>query len=567
MKKLKLVEALSPEEQAELLGEYELGWDDEIGLGAKEKTEKKKPLLNKKDMPTIIVTNRFLGDISDQAAKALAAANEKEPRIFNRGGALVKVAKVSEKNAHGEVITRPVVQAMNENMLRGELARSANYIKIVKETTMKPCSPPLDATKDILSRTDWPLPLLRGVTHVPIMRTDGRVVAAPGYDPVSSLYYAPGNDLLDFPGIPENPDNATVNAAVELLEGIICDFPFDSEASKANALAGIITPVLRDSINGHVPLQLVDKTKPGTGASLYADSISLIATGLPAYMTTQPTGREKENEWRKRITAILIDDRPVVVVDNLEGIFESPTLCALLTSTYWSDRLLGRNESAYLQHRICWMATGNNIRLGGDLPRRCYKIRLDARMARPWQRDTQKFKHPNLLEFVKNSRGRLLAAIYTLARTWILAGRPMPKRVPTMGSFEEWSRTIGGILEFAGVNGFLSNLNKMYDDAETGQGIEGFLGACYDVFWGKPLTAREIKRELKKNEELQDSLPDWLDYEDKGFTRQLGNLFASKEGAYFSNGVKLERDGTKNRAARWVITRDGYEDGYEDAPY
>ena len=136
--------------------------------------------------------------------------------------------------------------------------------------------------------------------------------------------------------------------------------------------------------------------------------------------------------------------------------------------------------------------------------------------------NTQKFKHPNLLEFVKNSRGRLLAAIYTLARTWILAGRPMPKRVPTMGSFEEWSRTIGGILEFAGVNGFLSNLNKMYDDAETGQGIEGFLGACYDVFWGKPLTAREIKRELKKNEELQDSLPDWLDYEDKGFTRQLG---------------------------------------------
>ena len=54
MKKLKLVEALSPEEQAELLGEYELGWDDEIGLGAKEKTEKKKPLLNKRTCPRLL---------------------------------------------------------------------------------------------------------------------------------------------------------------------------------------------------------------------------------------------------------------------------------------------------------------------------------------------------------------------------------------------------------------------------------------------------------------------------------------------------------------------------------
>jgi len=46
-----------------------------------------------------------------------------------------------------------------------------------------------------------------------------------------------------------------------------------------------------------------------------------------------------------------------------------------------------------------------------------------------------------------------LEATLTLVQAWIDAGRPSGKR--TLGSFESWSRTIGGILEVAGVPGFL----------------------------------------------------------------------------------------------------------------
>ena len=101
----------------------------------------------------------------------------------------------------------------------------------------------------------------------------------------------------------------------------------------------MMTPVLRNLIASPVPLLVIDKPKQGTGASLLANTIAIIATGEPAYMTTQPEGREKENEWRKRTTSLVLDGRQIVVIDNVEGVLRSPTLCALLTSTTWSDRI------------------------------------------------------------------------------------------------------------------------------------------------------------------------------------------------------------------------------------
>ena len=140
--------------------------------------------------------------------------------------------------------------------------------------------------------------------------------------------------------------------------------------------------------------------------------------GKPAFMTTAPEGRQKEEEWRKRITSLLVDGRPLVVIDNIEGAFQSANLCAVLTSTNWSDRVLGRNELINLQHRTCWIATGNNIRLAGDLPRRCYKVRLDAESARPWQRDPEQFKHPQLLRFVKENSGAVGSYFYPVS--WLI---------------------------------------------------------------------------------------------------------------------------------------------------
>ena len=513
-----------------------------------------------RDLPVVSVSNRFLASLSGDALEALKKANE-PPVIFNRSGGLVEVIKIQERDKYNQTTTRPNIKPLNESALRGHLARSAHYVKAVKKGgkvhQYLPTFPPLEVARDILSLGEWDgLPLLRGVVQAPTMRWDGSLHSAPGYDPVTGLYYVP-EPGFKLPHIADRPGTGEIQAALDTIKDIIIDFPFAEEASQANTLAAIITLVVRNLINGNVPLLLIDKPSQGTGASLLADVIALLGTGETAHMTTAPEGRGKEEEMRKRITSILSEGRLLAVIDNVEGIFQSPTLCSLLTSKNWTDRLLGYSRTVTLQSRTVWIATGNNLKLAGDLPRRCYKIRLDAKHARPWQRDPSGFKHPRLLEYVKDNRGDLLAAVFTLARAWIQAGRPTPRDAPIMGSFEEWREVVGGILEHAGVKGFLENVDELYEKSEMNEGIEGFLEACYGIWGTQGKTAREIRTAIDFNPELADALPLWLDITDKGFTRKLGNLFSRHEGKHFTNGLKLEKAGTRQGAVLWCISQNG----------
>ncbi|HAG10124.1 MAG TPA: hypothetical protein DCK76_01745 [Desulfotomaculum sp.] len=507
-----------------------------------------------KKQKIIVVNNRSLPSITEEALAALAASNYPEI-LFNRAGEITKISHIQEKDKHCHSFTRPVLKSVNEASLRGYLARSARYVKAREKSgdvKYLPAIPPPELVRDIMSLDNLPLPLLRGITQVPIMRGDGSLFITPGYDAGTSLYYAPepGSSL---PEIPDRPVKTDVEASLGRLRDILADFPFDSGASWANILAAVITPVLRDLIAGPVPMLLIDKPLQGTGASLLSDVISMISTGASSYMTTAPEGRDREDEWRKRVTSILSAGRPVVVIDNVEDVFHSSTLCALLTSVNWSDRILGRNEIINLQHRTCWVITGNNIRLAGDLPRRCYRVRLDANRARPWQRDQNEFRHPYLTKYVKENRGALLAAIFTLARAWVLAGQPAPVKAPPMGSFEEWREVIGGILEFADVNEFLGNAAEIYENAEINEGIEDLIESWHKVFGSKPITVKQIEREITFNAEFRDVLPDWLDPSERGFTRKLGRVLARKSGVYFTNGYKLEKCGAIHRAFLWKV--------------
>jgi hypothetical protein len=510
-------------------------------------------------LPYIQANNRSLPSITDQAIKALVAKNW-PPELFIRSGNIAKIINTKEKDNRGRVYNRPVIKLVNEPILRDHLARSANYVKVVEkkgELVSIPAIPPKELVQNVLVQDNLPLPLLRGITQAPIMRWDGSIFSTPGYDDATSLYYAPeGNFKLAH--VPDKPTPGDVKAAVELLRDVIRDFPFDSKASEANLIAAIVTTVLHDLVDGHIPMLLVDKPLQGTGATLLTDVISIIATGKTATIKTAPKGDDRENEWRKTITAILSEGREIVVIDNLEDVFRSENICALLTSTTWSARILGKSEDAEFPNRTIWIATGNNIRLAGDLPRRCYKVRLDANTSKPWERDTKKFKYPNLLQHVKKNRGALLAAVYTMTRAWIYAGRPTPVLdAPTMGSFEEWQATIGGILEFSGVTEFLQNNDQIFESAEINDGIEGFIEAWHEVLGEIGVTTKELQRKITFNDTLRDALPDWLDPDERGFTRKLGRVLATKVGVYFTNGYKLKKDGVTHKVQRWKVCKIG----------
>ena len=241
-----------------------------------------------------------------------------------------------------------------------------------------------------------------------------------------------------MPAVPEHPTTEDVERALECIDDAIADFPFVDEASRANAIVSFLTPVCRPAITGPTPLALYDATSQGTGKTLLAEVVSIIATGRAGALSSAP---KDIDEWRKQLTSVLRNGAPVVVIDNVMQRLSSGELCKVLTESFHADRILGQSEMLMLPVRCSWIATGNNIQLGGDMPRRCYWVRMDAKCSRPFNRTG--FRHADLKGWTLEKRGELLCSLLTLARAWFAAGCPAPAIKP-LGSFESWTVVMGG---------------------------------------------------------------------------------------------------------------------------
>src|SRR5690606_4628259 len=127
-------------------------------------------------------------------------------------------------------------------------------------------------------------------------------------------------------------------------------------------------------------------------------------------------------EWRKRLTTTLRDSPPIVLIDNLSRTLDSPVVARLLTTDYWEDRLLGTNTKLRFPIRGAIVATGNNPSVSAEISRRCVRIRLNAKVHRPWLRNG--FKHADLRGWMRSNRPAMIVAARTRARAWFAVGRP-----------------------------------------------------------------------------------------------------------------------------------------------
>lgn len=494
--------------------------------------------------PRIVISNRFLQDVSGDVIQALEAANC-PPFIFVRSGMLSSIFK-DEKST-------PKIGVLNETQLRGFCARTANFFKETKKG-MAATSPPVEAVKDILHLGIWPFPALESIVESPALRSDGSILDQPGYDPQTRLYYVKPENL-SLPEIPEKPSSDDVDGYLGYLLEAVQDFPFVEDADRANALGLILTLPLRPAITGNVPMAVISAPAPGTGKSLLQDTVAIIGTGKGAPMAGLPS---TDDEMRKFITSRLLAGDPFISFDNLEMPLWGPSLSRALTCIEWEDRVLGGNTTARLPQRAVWVANGNNLKLRGDLPRRTFPIRLDARLAKPWEREN--FKHRDLRAWVLKWRGDLLAAILTITRAWFVAGKPEPQKpVPVMGGFESWAQTIGGILAFAGVEGFLENLSQFHDEADIeGPEWEAFLTAWVEIIGEQGKTCQEVTAILKDHDEFAEILPENLSdvfkNPKKSFEKSLGRSLSGKEKRpYGDKSLALQRVGTHKRAILWKV--------------
>ena len=505
-------------------------------------------------LPEIMVTNRHMREVTEEALTILQRQN-KPTRIFRRSDILTRVTR--------DETDRPYTDELKEAAFRGELDRCCNFVRLSQSGDTIPIPPPLEVVRDGLTRpSDWQFPALLGIIEAPVLRPDGTILDKPGYDEATKLFYYP-TPGLEVPAIPEKCNDSHLQDARNLLIEPIQDFPFDSKASWCNAIGTMIAPILRPMITGPVPMVLLDKPQQGTGATLLAETISTIATGRPAAMMTAP---DDDEGWRKAITSLLMKGQMVCTVDNIEGDLWAPSLAAVLTSMTWQDRILGGNKMVELPHRAIWIATGNNIHLRGDLPRRCFWCRMDAGVARPWMRKASLFRHPDLRGWIIDNRGAILAAILILAREWTRANKPVADEIPILGGYESYCSIINGVLGFIGAVDFMGNLDRMYDetDRETPE-WEGFFGAWHDILKEEAYTTAEIIGHINDFDELRNALPSELAYimegrkgkfgEAKNPGVRLGQRLSKRIGTKYMNNCVLQKAGTKQRAVTWQVVR------------
>src|SRR5438132_11938345 len=80
-----------------------------------------------------------------------------------------------------------------------------------------------------------------------------------------------------------------------------------------------------------------------------------------------------------------------------------------------------------------------------------------------------------------------------------------------IGSFEEWARVLSVILAHAGVMGFLSNLDELYELADPAmQRWEACLLAVRDQYGDETFAVAELTTRLQREAALKEQLPEDL---------------------------------------------------------
>ena len=383
-------------------------------------------------------TDRDLEDMVADTVTALVAHNT-PATLFRRGSDFLSVS------------TDDKLVRFTHGQLKLELARHAAFTKqkLIKGSlpTSVPCTPPDDVVYALAGKAPAEIPELELVTDVPFLSTAGHLVTAPGYYPEDKILLKENPELKLEP-IPDVPTDEDVATAVTKLTAPFWEFMFAREHTDFAHLLGMMLLRFLRSLNAPTPLHSFQATESGSGKTLLVKLAFTITLGEVPEATSLP---KKEEELQKVILTELLTSPTVVFFDNVKHRVESASLEATLTSTRYGGRLLSTNDKGRVPNRATWVLTANNPEVGQDISRRSIQINLDTKMENP---ETRTIQEADIERLVRDNRAGLVHALLTLIQNWLAKGRPAYTGKP-LASFEVWSRAVGGILQTAGVEGFL----------------------------------------------------------------------------------------------------------------
>ncbi len=516
----------------------DLGWSD-----SKSARERPKPSPRAaSNLPLIQVKAGELHHVTTAAEDAILGAGEP---IYQRGPDLVRPVVRDVPASHGRTTAAAGLSILSGHALVDVLCGVADWERFdARAEDWVRINPPRQVADTLLSRYGrWRVPHIAGVVTTPTMRPDGSILDAPGYDPATRLYHVADPTLKLHPAV-HKPTRADAERALALLSGLLVEFPFVGKASPdaaagstvsgAVALSALLTPVVRGAVPV-APAHAFRANAPGSGKSYLADTSSAIATGRPCPVTSAAPGDEAETE--KRLTGLLLAGYPIISLDNVNAELGGDLLCQAIERPLVQVRPLGSSGIVEIESRSTIIATGNNMRVRGDMVRRTLLSDLDAGMERPEERQ---FKG-DPVGTILSDRGRYVSACLIVVRAYMLAGSP--GKLPAIASFEAWSALVRSALVWLGCCDPVESMKTARDDDPELTDLGEMLGQWQAVFQGDAVLARDVTNAATERYASRMGEPTDLIHPDLGDV--LHRIAGGKDGI------------STTRLGKWLMAREG----------
>jgi putative DNA primase/helicase len=402
------------------------------------------PRSNRGGWPEIEVRAGEMERAVDEAEEALITAQASQPvekKVFRRGDQIVSIAIDKAPDHRGQMAESQVIVEVGEHALAERLAVASTFQKWDgRSKKLKRVDPPKDVVKTLVERGyNLKLPILVGVVNCPQLMVDGRILDKPGYDAKTGMFYDPRG--ATFLAIAKSPTRADALIAKDRLLVLFHTFDFKSETDRAVATSLILTRLARLAM-ATAPLHAFDAPTAGSGKSMIVDIAAILATGETAPVFAQGPTLE---EFEKRFSVQLMAGRQIIAIDNINSDLDGDLLNQSLTQANVDVRILGQSRKVTVRCSTVTTATGNNLKLVGDLTRRSVIGRLDPKTERP---EIRQFDYDPLAD-ARENRAELVAAALIILKAYHAAG--MPGRPPKLQGFAEWSDLVRGALMWIGL--------------------------------------------------------------------------------------------------------------------
>lgn len=297
------------------------------------------------------------------------------------------------------------------------------------------CSRDIAATLLADREVSCNLPGIQSIASAPIITEENgkSVILKKGYNAIhGGIFITNGR----------TSPKVSLKEAVSSLLKILDDFDFLTEADRARAIAGIITPALRMGrfIRDDIPISMAEADQSQSGKTYYQRIVTVIYGEIPYVITSRKGG---VGSFDESLSHALIAGRPFILFDNIRGPIDSCFLESIARGTgRVHARIPHRGEMEIDVRRFIFQVSSNGIETTQDLSNRSSIIRIKKRSKnyafRQW-------KEGALIDHVTANQPYYLGCVFAVIQAWHAAGKCLTHE--TRHDFRTWAGTLDWIVQ------------------------------------------------------------------------------------------------------------------------